>query len=113
SAASSGGICSKAWRTASTMRVTGSESASATMASVRVSSFGTPERLSRPLIGIDRPWPCSGALAVPLSFLMRSAVLSPIIRSLRRGQRRPRQRLADELFGHLLGDIEVGDDAVA
>lgn len=43
SAASSGGICSNAWRTASTMRVTGSASASATIASVTVISFGTPE----------------------------------------------------------------------
>jgi hypothetical protein len=43
-------------------------------------SLGTPFIRSRPLISSTRPLPSSGRQAEPISFLIRSAVDSPIRR---------------------------------
>ena len=59
---------------------TGSARASAACFSEIRTSRGTPCIRSRPLTSIDRPSPSAGARAVPISFLIRSAVVSPISR---------------------------------
>ena len=80
SAASSGGACSSAIFTPSTICRTGSEMASATWASVMVISFGTPFTRSRPRTSILMPVLFSGLRATPMFFLIRSALASPMSR---------------------------------
>ena len=80
SAARSGGVDSSAVITASQMACIGSARASATCAWLTSVSLGTPFRRSRPRMVITSPRPSSGIRAVPISFLIRSAVASPISR---------------------------------
>ena len=80
SAARSGGVCSSATITASTITATVSESASAICPWVISISFGTPFSRSRPRTSMRLPRPSSGIRAVPISSLIFSAVDSPISR---------------------------------
>ena len=80
SAANSGAVCSNAAFTASIIAPTGSARLSEIWRSLTTISFGTPFIRSRPRISIRRPSPSSGGQADPISFLMRSAVLSPTSR---------------------------------
>jgi hypothetical protein len=67
-------------RTASTIWATGSLIASAIWAWVIPISFGMPLTRSRPRIWTVRPVPSAGVRATPKSYLIRSAVASPISR---------------------------------
>src|ERR671911_603889 len=80
SAASSGAVFSSAIRTPSTIVPTGSDSASAICPWLIEISLGTPLTRSRPLMWTVLPMPSTGGLAMPTSFLIRSAVASPIRR---------------------------------
>ena len=71
---------SSAIRTTSPIAATASLSASAICAWVIEISVGTPLTRSRPLIWMVLPRPSAGILAMPISFLIRSAVASPISR---------------------------------
>ena len=78
SADSSGGVRSSATRTASTMTLTVSASASRISSSVMVIVFGTPSIRCRPLISIVIR--SSSGKAEPISILICSAVRSPMSR---------------------------------
>src|SRR3954447_11952598 len=75
-----GAVFSSAIRTPSTIVPTGSESASAIWPWLIEISLGTPLTRSRPLMCTVLPIPSTGGLAMPTSFLIRSAVASPIRR---------------------------------
>ncbi len=78
SADSSGGVRSRATRTASTITFTVSASASLISSSVMVMVLGTPSMRCRPLISIVVL--SSSGNAEPISILIASAVRSPISR---------------------------------
>ena len=76
SAANSGAVFSKALFTDSMMFPIGSDKASATFLSDRISSLGTPFTKSLPLTSYFTPVDFSGLLATPIVFFILSAATS-------------------------------------
>ena len=76
SAPSSGGVSSSARLTSETMLLIGSDSASSTSLLLMVKLRGTPSERLRPLTSISRS--SLPGKALPISFLMSSAVGSPM-----------------------------------
>ncbi len=76
SAPSSGGVSSSAFFTSETMLLSGSVSASSTSLLLMVKLRGTPSERLRPLTSISRI--SLPGKALPISFLIISAVGSPI-----------------------------------